>query len=281
MSNTLCAAFNKVSSDTWFRIQESRGLLHLLGEETLTDLLILDLLRQHIPDIHIEVFTKNREGKNGADWEWWFRDKSGKCVGMRVQAKVIDKSGKIFEHLHYPYPNYNKLKKSSYQCEKLIASANDEFYPLIPVYCLYTHWSSPPELISNLIGFKPTIYNQASFGCSIIAAENIRKLRMKKNKREHNRKLVDTLPYSMPLPYLLCNAHDSSNSITGKILGAFIATGTLNSAEGYLLPTLPDYIAELLENRAGYHSQVERYSSRVRPVSAYFEKRNVLLFEEK
>jgi hypothetical protein len=55
MSSSLCDAFTKASIDTWYRIQEGRALRYPLGEETLTDLFLRDLLRLHLPDITIEV----------------------------------------------------------------------------------------------------------------------------------------------------------------------------------------------------------------------------------
>lgn len=70
MSNPLCAAFGKVAAATWYRIQEAHSLPYWLGEETLTQLLIKDLLRLRLPGLRISAYRKDEEGRNGADWEW-------------------------------------------------------------------------------------------------------------------------------------------------------------------------------------------------------------------
>ena len=61
------------------------------GETTLTDNALLDLASDNGASMRIQRFTQSQEGRNGADWEWWIRDRHG-CVGFRMQAKRVNPS---------------------------------------------------------------------------------------------------------------------------------------------------------------------------------------------
>ena len=92
-------------------------MLHQPLEETFTDLNILELKCRHPTEIYSEVFTKRREGVNGADWEWWLTNKSRSLwLGLRVQAKVLHLANNTFEHLHY-----RRRKTKTYQLHMLQA----------------------------------------------------------------------------------------------------------------------------------------------------------------
>lgn len=58
-------------------------------EETVTDL----LLEECVPDVEFRAFNRSEEGKNGADWLWWWVDDRGEAFGMLVQAKRLKPSG--------------------------------------------------------------------------------------------------------------------------------------------------------------------------------------------
>ncbi|QMU72584.1 DUF6615 family protein [Streptacidiphilus sp. P02-A3a] len=63
-----------------------------LQEETLTEDLLLDIAMEMAPfDLKVEMFSKPREGREGADWEWWFGGRQ--WFGVRVQAKRLRRIG--------------------------------------------------------------------------------------------------------------------------------------------------------------------------------------------
>ena len=95
------------------RNTKSRRAKFQLKEETLTDLNMLELKLRHSRQVRTKVITKKAEGKNGADWEWWFTSKH-KWIGIRGQAKIININTNEFLHLHYQQPT-SKI----FQCDKL------------------------------------------------------------------------------------------------------------------------------------------------------------------
>jgi hypothetical protein len=258
MSSSLCDAFTKASIDTWHRIQEGRALRYPLGEETLTDLLLRDLLRLHLPDITIEAFTKKAEGKNGADWEWWFQGFTGNWLGLRVQAKVIAHDADEFKHLHY-YKQKGTPPQRNYQCDKLInkAAANPQ-WPCVPVYCLYSYWTAAYTVPTGYCcwGLRP---GASSFGCSIVPATDVRALRAADSTGRDFRSLVtDTLDYSLPLACLVCCPFGpGTESVAERMHALLNDMGALQPGLDYLRPTPPPYVQQLTRER--------RNQSAVRP----------------
>lgn len=260
MSTSLCDAFTKSSIDTWYRIQEGRHLMYPLGEETLTDLLLRDLLRLHLPDITIEAFTKKKEGINGADWEWWFGSSTENWLGLRIQAKVISHKADEFSHLHY-----NKTKKGAtvYQCDKLITQARaNHKWPCVPLYCLYSYWTATYAIPHTYCpwGLRPSA---SSFGCSILPATAVQRLRKPNAAGVHHRNtLADTLNDSFPLACLACWPFGPGTySIVKRMHALLDLVGALDSEIQYLRQSPPPYVVELTRQRrnkqAGVPSRID------------------------
>jgi hypothetical protein len=92
--------------------------------------------RQHVPSPDEVVrFAADREARNGADWEWWFRSGSD-FAGMRVQAKRRDTNGSWGLKAKAPGPPAEK------QVDRLVKDAQAGGLPAI--YCLYS--DRPPKL---------------------------------------------------------------------------------------------------------------------------------------
>jgi len=66
------------------RVAYNQGLL--LGEVTLTEMLLIEIANRHPFDAIAIPFTPSLETMIGADWEWWLTD-GNKWLGILVQAK--------------------------------------------------------------------------------------------------------------------------------------------------------------------------------------------------
>jgi len=159
--NHICSTFRKQAFSTWNLLRKSRVNDFQPGEETITDMNLLEIKMKHPQEVFIQKFTKRQEAKTGADWEWWFTGSSGKWLGFRIQAKVINIDTLSFPHLYY---------KSSriYQTDKLIQDAFKERPHKIPLYCLYTNWNTQSMSYPwHCYSFKKSA---KSYGCSILPA---------------------------------------------------------------------------------------------------------------
>jgi len=76
MHPTLCDTFRGRALWTWDMLARGRSVDCQIGEETLTDLNILELKIRHASEVYTRTFSKPEEGLNGADWEFirvWYR----------------------------------------------------------------------------------------------------------------------------------------------------------------------------------------------------------------
>lgn len=97
------------------------------GEETITENNLLEIRRRHIDPVHLKTFSKPKEGKSGADWEWHIIGHKW-TLKMRVQAKRVQ----CDDTLKIKY----KVKSSGKQQRDLLlekAQADD----MKPLYCIY------------------------------------------------------------------------------------------------------------------------------------------------
>jgi hypothetical protein len=242
---TICDTFKRLSLDTWDRIRISRQVTFQLKEETFTDLNMLTLKARHGRQIKTKVFTKRQEGKNGADWEWWFKGLTGKWIGLRIQAKIINIDTEEFEHLHYQTPS-----TKMYQCDKLIKNALTKKHPRIPLYCLFIQTDNSTHLTSWPCGSYPSLKDL--FGCSLTSAFTVKKLRTP--KKQH---LKDVQKDIRPWHCLVCCSNFGNGDWISKIQGYakenFDLDSTLASELEVTIPddfsteSPPDYVLAIYE----------------------------------
>ncbi len=202
---TLCDTFKQLAVDTWDDILKGRNVSYQLKEETLTDLNMLELKTKHPTEILTTVYNKRQEGSNGSDWEWWFNGISGRWIGFRVQAKIINIQTEEFEHLHYRNPTTH-----IYQCDKLIQHALNGV-PKIPLYCFFIQTNNAAHLSNWPCGTVPR--QKDLYGCSLTSAFTVRHLRS--GNRKH---LSDIDPSLKPWHCLVCcNNYGKSDDIVENI----------------------------------------------------------------
>lgn len=66
------------SAWAWSKLREARTLDFQVGEESLTDFIVLNIKKWGDGKIAIDTFTRHAESLNGSDWEWWFTGPSNK-----------------------------------------------------------------------------------------------------------------------------------------------------------------------------------------------------------
>ena len=132
---SVCDTFRMRAFATWDLLGRAFAVASPIGEETITDLNLLELRSRHPQEVITRSFSKRAEAAEGADWEWWLTGTSRRWFGLRVQAKVIDVGTVTFPHLHY-----RRGARASYQCDQLIRRALTATPPRLPIYCLYCHW---------------------------------------------------------------------------------------------------------------------------------------------
>ncbi|WP_345763380.1 hypothetical protein [Diaminobutyricibacter sp. McL0608] len=109
-------------------------------EETVTDLLLTRVGRT----VFTRTFSKREEGKNGADWVWWWVDESGTCFGMLSQAKRLKKKPSSRWWIDFGYDKGEQRRK-------LMRTADGLDVP--PMYILY--FGTPEYRLPMTCGLRP------------------------------------------------------------------------------------------------------------------------------
>lgn len=245
MATSLCDTFLSLAIATHRRLARARRVLHQPLEETFTDLNILELKCRHSTEIYSELFTKRREGVNGADWEWWLTNSSqSSWLGLRVQAKVIHLATNTFDHLHYR----NKTTKA-YQLHKLLTEAARD--GLIPLYCVYTHGVSRRTLRGRQC-LNPGHKLQA-YGCSLVSAAHVERLHAKAKMND----MYSVMDAAVPWHCLVCancstHGSDLPTRAWAYLQDEFGEMGKVNAEVDFVhmpgpRPSPPQHVLDILQ----------------------------------
>ena len=165
---SLDSSLAMLSRDIWERLRDVKALSPVtsvrLGEETITDLLMLDLNRQGLTNASFTQTPKHREATRGTDFECWLgRDDTG-WIRFAVQAKKLDLRSER-------YANLKHMTKGVRQIDRLERyAANNE---AIPIYCLYNYSDHVDSVMHWNCCQRP--FQPEDLGCTVTASTNIRK----------------------------------------------------------------------------------------------------------
>lgn len=165
------------------------------SEETVTDLLLVDLARRLGNHVVIKKFSKHAESDTGADWVWWFGSRTSGWFGMRVQAKRMDPT----TH-DYPYLDHMIRSTGNKQIDVLISSARSQ--GLFPGYIFYNAFVQnvpTPRLNWNCDCHS---VHQKHLGCVLVSAEVV-----KRQKSLSRFSVKDAARLGKPLHCIDCNVH--------------------------------------------------------------------------
>jgi hypothetical protein len=141
-----------------------------VGEESITDRLLLDLARAFPHPTRIVKWNRIEEGrKTGADWDWWFVEPwSGRGVGLRVQAKRVD-------YFNGRMTGLDAQNRNGWQRAMLQLSAAEA--GMHPLYCFYVASTVPRSGATACGSFvsdeAPSAWAGSNelYGCSIVGPE--------------------------------------------------------------------------------------------------------------
>jgi hypothetical protein len=183
---------------TWDRRRTAKLRALSFGEETITETILMDLAVAFPGRLEIVQFSKNQEGKRGADWAWAFRDATGtKNLPMLVQAKLLDRHDRAYPEIAR---FVGKKLPAVRQIDRLIATAARYRWPAL--YAFYNHLDNPGR-IPDRCGTIPNagLVMPESWGISVALAEHVRDALDPQNDQR-----FDThSQHSIPLHCLLCS----------------------------------------------------------------------------
>lgn len=157
-----------------------------MSEETTTETVLYEIARRHQSGNYIAIpATKVAESKHGADWLWWFGDRSN-GIGFRVQAKRLFPSGR-YESL------FKKTGDPHAQLKKLVSKASKANH--VPLYCFY-NFKSPGNFVKCNHQCMHDYRAPSYWGCSIALPQDI--------KSQNSDSLIDLQGFMLPWHLLVC-----------------------------------------------------------------------------
>ena len=154
----------RIASQTWHRLHRAHLLRARIGEETLTDLLVLDMLpHQRMNAFSILHPTKRQESRIGADLLVCIRYPSGSGRRLAVQAKKLYTTGRYDALGH-------RDASGILQIDKLDKFARN--WCAVPVYLLYNHVDRLPCQRRHWNCCRA--YDTEQLGCTLVPSWRIR-----------------------------------------------------------------------------------------------------------
>jgi len=194
---SLCQLFQGISQRTWGLLRNSRESGINIGEETITEINLLEIALQSRLRVNIRQLNRREEGQIGADWQMWFIDRNGDSCGLTVQAKKID------GNMEYPHLNYRVGGNANgeLQVDRLIRNSdNNPLEPgrrLMPVYVFYNYWNGYGQ---NLLECCKNYHRWTpNYGISFTDAFGVKRL-----INNNQLSLDDVAPIMLPWGCLVC-----------------------------------------------------------------------------
>lgn len=151
-----------LARSTWERLTLGHELNCAQSEETLTDLILLELARARLPYLLIYKATKIEEGQRGFDWEWWVGEDGVGWTRYSIQAKKLNpRSGR--------YSSLRQKVRGEFQLDVLEDFSNRQHS--IPLYIFYNAVSEEDaKRCWNC--YQP--FEARQFGCTVAPLDIVR-----------------------------------------------------------------------------------------------------------
>src|ERR1700730_12804459 len=164
-ADPLCETFLSRARATWDLLVAGRDTGVGPGEETLTDLNLMEIATRHGDRVCLKKFSRWDEARvSGADWEWWLGS-PGSWIGLRLQAKKLNIRTLRYDDLAH-------RNQWGFQVDRLIESSTRD--ALVPAYCFYNAWddgSADPSWNCENIPSEMRL-----FGCTICSVHFVKAL---------------------------------------------------------------------------------------------------------
>ncbi len=179
--------FEKLAFSTWQRIFYAKKYKIPQGEETITDLNLLEIAMAKCSEVQVIKTDKYKEKTQGTDWEWWIGNNRIGYLRYAVQAKKI----------HQDFLNYKTLKHkvgSEQQIDILERYARNN--RAIPLYCFYNYSEYTRPILSGYWHCNSPLESE-QLGCTITPLRNVQEALQERGRKKFDflHKLHDTKPW--------------------------------------------------------------------------------------
>lgn len=185
------SVFSDISEYVWSTLSEGKRYDVSLGEETISDLILLEIAKRNYHYLSIRKTSKDKESKEGTDWEFWIGSIRMGWVRYAVQAKKMD----------YNQYSYKSLKHKVGDDGRLQHELLREYAQATRSIALYAFYNIPKDrMIDKYWNCKKTL-SIKKMGVTIANLEVV--VRAINKKRGKNFPTIHTFNTTYPLYCLL------------------------------------------------------------------------------
>lgn len=220
----MCQTFHDLALETWYSLDKGSRVEFTIGEETITDNNLFVIQSLHPDKVRIIKFSKAKESKIGADWEWWLGNPCKGWIKMRIQAKKIDSKYLVYKKIGHP-------KGINTQIQNLLSKSQSEGF--FPAYCLYS---------TRLPARLP------AWGCAILSANSMQRVLMKQSKKSNEVEFSKIQSFAFPWEKLVCEL-DKTVPFPKRIQMELmkISPSNYNALNECFSENLSDYVERLMK----------------------------------
>ncbi|WP_312414312.1 DUF6615 family protein [Pseudescherichia sp.] len=102
--------FYDISEYVWDLLIDGKKLGISIGEETISDLILIEIARKNYNYVTIRKTAKDKEAESGTDWEWWIGSIKNGWVRYAIQAKKMDYNQYSYKTLKHEVGKDKKLQ---------------------------------------------------------------------------------------------------------------------------------------------------------------------------
>ena len=123
-------AFENITKSVWNVLGDASKHDISFGETSISDMILLYLIKLNNPQISIKQTKQNEEANFGTDWVWWIGSDDKGWVAFAVQAKKYNTKNDRYNSLAH------KVKGIS---QSDILKSYSDSIQAVPIYALYNH----------------------------------------------------------------------------------------------------------------------------------------------
>ena len=183
-------SLENLSEDTWERLRNVKALSifrgNRFGEETITDIAMLDLNRQGFKRSIFVQTTKAEEALSGTDFECWLRLSDKRWMRLAIQAKRLNLYTTRYDDLGYKVAGIRQID---------LLERYALHHGAVPLYCLYNYFDKVNPRSHWQCCQEPFRLDQ--LGCTVTPSSNVRQSLWSRGKRKFDplHRLPNTIPW--------------------------------------------------------------------------------------
>lgn len=184
--------FEEVTKSVWINLEYAHNSNLSFGETTISDVILLNILKSNNPNIFIRQTKQHEESDFGTDWVWWIGSSKLGWVCFAVQAKKFYTNDNSYKTI-----NHQVLVNNAKTSQSLILEAHASAIGAVPIYALYNY-----VLDKDFdLGSQHLNYSTDRYGVTVTSLNTIKKAIKTYGGRKF--KSLHDNPSTFPLPDLI------------------------------------------------------------------------------